>query len=137
MSMAQPVSGPGPFSQRTDQAPGQPVRVPTGLDYGSAKKLEQAQQAVPLPAGSGGVPPSPAAGPAGPALGSLPSQPMPDNHLDLLSHPTQRPNEPLNTIPPSPLGTDTLPQLMNQIVAAPGVTQDVKDLAAFVASGRR
>lgn len=42
-----PVSGPGPYSQRTDR---QPIRTPTGLPYGQAQALTQMQQAAPLPA---------------------------------------------------------------------------------------
>lgn len=44
----------------------QPVRVPTGGDYGSRQQLEAAQQAIPLPVsgGASGGPPHPPAGPA-------------------------------------------------------------------------
>jgi len=105
-----PPGGPGQFSQRIDQSPGQPIRVPTGLPYGKAKQLEQAQSAVPLPASPGGASlPSP--GPSAPAPGPIapPAPPMGGgpsgssdmaNALSLLSHPTQRPNEPV-TAPPS------------------------------------
>ncbi len=64
-----PVSGPGALSQRTDGGAGsdtQPLRTPTGGDYGAAKALTEQQQAAPLPvAGSGGgsATPSPVAGP--------------------------------------------------------------------------
>ena len=40
-----PVSGPGPFSQRTDQ---QPIREPGGLPYGANAELRQQQQAAPM-----------------------------------------------------------------------------------------
>lgn len=92
----QQVSGPGQFSARTDTAPGQPVRVPTGLPYGQAKQLEQAQSAVALPAlAQPGSPPSPAGG--GAAAPAGPPQPHPPDLLQTLSHPTQRPQESLLT----------------------------------------
>lgn len=43
-----PVSGPGALSQRTDGGPGQPVRTPTGGQYGEAQALTQMQQGAPL-----------------------------------------------------------------------------------------
>lgn len=52
------VSGPGPFSQRTD-AGGQPIRALPDPKYGEAQQFEQAQKAAPLaeapgvPAGAG------------------------------------------------------------------------------------
>lgn len=52
-----PVSGPGPLSQRTDGGPGgkQPVRTPTGMGYGEAGALAEAQRAAPLPQSPGGA----------------------------------------------------------------------------------
>lgn len=52
-----PVSGPGALSKRTDGPQGggsQPVRAPSGGDYGARKELEDMQQAVPLAASPGG-----------------------------------------------------------------------------------
>lgn len=51
-----PVSGPGSLSKRTDSGPGakQPVRVPTGGQYGDATALRQTEQAAPLAASAGG-----------------------------------------------------------------------------------
>lgn len=50
-----PVSGPGPLSRRTDGGPGgQPVRTPTGLPYGEAGELTQAQRGAPLAESPGG-----------------------------------------------------------------------------------
>lgn len=52
-----PVSGPGALSQRTDSGPSdskQPVRVPTGGQYGDATQLRQLQQAAPVAASAGG-----------------------------------------------------------------------------------
>lgn len=51
------VSGPGPMSQRTDV---QPQRTPTGLPYGEAGALTEAQRAAPLPeSGPSAAPPPP------------------------------------------------------------------------------
>lgn len=86
-----PVSGPGKLSQRTDGGPGsgsQPIRVPTGGDYGAAKASEDQQRSAPLsaggaPTGGGGVTPI--------------SPPSPDGVFG----PTQRPGEsPLAGITP-------------------------------------
>lgn len=50
-----PVSGPGPLARRTDGGPGgQPVRAPSGGDYGDRQMLEQLQQAAPVSATPGG-----------------------------------------------------------------------------------
>ncbi len=74
-----PVSGPGQLSRRTDGGPGgkQPVRVPTGGDYGDATQLMGLQQAAPLAATSGGDTATPAglAPPTGPAFGAPTEQP--------------------------------------------------------------
>ena len=71
MARGKPVSGPGKLSQRTDKS--QPIRVPTGGDYGDAKALETQQQSAPLAAGGapspgGGNPISPP--PAGGVVGT-------------------------------------------------------------------
>lgn len=52
-----PVSGPGALSKRTDGPQGggrQPVRVPTGGQYGQATQLQQLQQGAPVAASPGG-----------------------------------------------------------------------------------
>lgn len=51
-----PVSGPGALSRRTDGGPGgkQPIRVPTGGQYGDATQIRQDQQGAPLAASPGG-----------------------------------------------------------------------------------
>ncbi|MEU3522336.1 hypothetical protein AB0E62_00410 [Streptomyces sp. NPDC038707] len=49
-----PVSGPGALSKRTDGGPAQPVRVPSGGQYGDRQQLEQLQQAAPVAASPGG-----------------------------------------------------------------------------------
>lgn len=52
-----PVSGPGALSRRTDGGPGdakQPIRIPTGGEYGDATQLMKLQQAAPLSATPGG-----------------------------------------------------------------------------------
>lgn len=60
-----PVSGPGALSRRTDGGPGnpkQPIKVPTGGDYGDATQMMKLQQAAPLAASPGGDSASPLAG---------------------------------------------------------------------------
>jgi hypothetical protein len=52
-----PVSGPGSLSKRTDGGPGsahQPIRVPTGGQYGDASQLRADQQGAPVAASAGG-----------------------------------------------------------------------------------
>lgn len=51
--MSMPVSGPGPYSQRTDK---QPVREVTGLPYGEGQAIVAQQQAAPM-AQSNSTPP--------------------------------------------------------------------------------
>lgn len=68
--MTLPVSGPGPYSQRTDQ---QPVREVTGLPYGEGQALVAQQQAAPM-AQTNTAPP-PEAIPFG-APSSRPGQPV-------------------------------------------------------------
>lgn len=64
------VSGPGRYSQRTDQAK-QPQRVPTGLPYGQNQALQAIEQAAPMSQ-------APALPPATPihAPSQLPGQPV-------------------------------------------------------------
>ena len=71
MTMPDPVgvSGPGAMSQRTDI---QPMRAPTGLPYGEAGALMQAQRQAPLPE-------------SGPQTTPPPT----------LAEPTQRPGQPV------------------------------------------
>lgn len=60
-----PVSGPGQLSRRTDGGPAdakQPIRVPTGGNYGDATQLMKMQQAAPLAASPGGEAAGPLAG---------------------------------------------------------------------------
>ena len=60
-----PVSGPGQLSRRTDGGPGdakQPIRVPTGGNYGDATQMMKLQQNAPLAASPGGDVASPMAG---------------------------------------------------------------------------
>lgn len=59
-----PVSGPGQLSRRTDGGPGndkQPIRVPTGGNYGDATQMQNLQQGAPLAATPGGDSATPAA----------------------------------------------------------------------------
>ena len=86
-----PVSGPGALSRRTDGGPGnakQPIRVPTGGNYGDATQLQQDQQGAALGASPGGDV-TPVGGSAG-LLSSL--QAPPGAGLD---QGTQRPGEPV------------------------------------------
>lgn len=76
-----PVSGPGALSRRTDGGPGdakQPIRIPTGGQYGDATQMMKLQQAAPLAASPGGDV-APSAGlpqvPPGPAFGAASQQP--------------------------------------------------------------
>lgn len=50
-----PVSGPGPYSQRTDK---QPIRNPGGLPYGDNQALKAMEQAAPMQAAPQ-LPPTP------------------------------------------------------------------------------
>lgn len=52
--MSMPVSGPGPYSQRTDQ---QPIREVTGLPYGEGQAIVAQQQAAPMSQSNGTPPP--------------------------------------------------------------------------------
>jgi hypothetical protein len=54
--MTLPVSGPGPYSQRTDK---QPIREPGGLPYGDNKALREQQQAAPMAQSNAAPPPTP------------------------------------------------------------------------------
>ena len=75
----------------------QPIQVVAGQPYGERKRLEQAQQVIPLPnAGGGPAAPAPAPQPVGPS----PPQPAPAPQLDF-ARPTERPNEPVMTAPPA------------------------------------
>lgn len=81
-----PVSGPGALSRRTDGGPGdqkQPIRVPTGGNYGDATQMLKLQQAAPLAASPGGD----TAAPAGAGL------PLPE--ITPLNAPTEQPDVPV------------------------------------------
>lgn len=59
--MTTPVSGPGPFSQRTDR---QPIRDIPNADYGEQSAYQSLQAAAPLAADNGGAPvPNQSSGP--------------------------------------------------------------------------
>ena len=78
-----PVSGPSNLARRTDGGPGsetQPLRTPTGGDYGDAAALTSQQQSAPLAvASSGGGGPVP------------PGRPTPP--VTSVFGPTERPGE--------------------------------------------
>lgn len=65
--MTMPVSGPGPFSQRTDK---QPMMDLPDAGYGEQASFQALQQGAPLAADSG-QPPAGAAASAGPDLSGL------------------------------------------------------------------
>src|SRR5438552_2249541 len=79
-----PVSGPGALSQRTDGGPSQPIRVPTGGQYGQAQQLQQLQKAAPLAADPGA---------AGAQPGLLAGLNLPQGVG--FGEPTQQPNTPV------------------------------------------
>lgn len=54
--MTLPVSGPGPYSKRTDK---QPVREVTGLPYGEGQAIQAQQQGAPMAQTDGTPPPEP------------------------------------------------------------------------------
>lgn len=107
--MTAAVSGPGPFSQRTD-APGQPIRDLPNPEYGEATAYREQQKAAPL-AQAPGTPrmdmPPVSPGPATPSSASAPLSP--------LFAPSQRPDEPITAgVPfgagPSSIGTERAPE---------------------------
>lgn len=95
------------------QPNGQPITVPTGLPYGEAGALGQAQAAVPVPLASGpplppgpptpGAPPQAAAqDPMGAGMAAARDYQMPN--LGALNRATERPAEPITDGLPSGLG---------------------------------
>lgn len=103
------VSGPGALSQRTDV---QPQSVPTGMPYGQAGAMQQAEQAVPM-AGTPGIPASAASAIAAAGAPGGPPSPPPT-----LGTPSQRPNEPVTAGAAS--GPGPGPAVLN---ATPGAVQ--------------
>lgn len=75
----------------------QQIRTPTGLRYGEAGALEEAQRGAPLPDNRGGPGPASAGGPAGAPPG------VPD-----VFGPTARPNEPITAGAAEGAGTTNL-----------------------------
>lgn len=82
-----PVSGPGAQSQRTD---GQPMRAPSGMDYGERQQLMAQQRARRLPEGEGAPQPSPSQGQQG-------GQTQAPASLGDVFRPTDRPGEAPNS----------------------------------------
>jgi hypothetical protein len=111
MTMPDPVgvSGPGAMSQRVDK---QPMRDVTGLPYGEAGALREAQQQAPLPESAAMPPPA------------------------LLSEPSERPGEPVTS--GAALGPG---RGLEALTAAPGqpaggpITQALARAAASDSSG--
>jgi hypothetical protein len=80
-----PVSGPGAMSKRTDGPQGggsQPVRTPSGGQYGDRQDLQQLQQAAPVAASPGGDVGAPEAAPV-------------DANVIGFGQPTQQPDTPV------------------------------------------
>lgn len=78
-----PVSGPGSLSKRTDSH--QPVRVPTGGQYGDAQAMQRTQQGAPMGASQGGD--------AAPMPGLLAGLSLPEGVSG--DAPTQQPDTPV------------------------------------------
>ena len=108
-----PVSGPGALSQRTDGAPGQPMRSMPAASYGDRKDMNEIQSGATM-AGSEGVP-------SGPPVGQAPPRPMPL----ALDAPTQRPEEPITAGVASGPGPGPAPQ-------SPQGIQDARNLLQFL-----
>lgn len=90
-----PVSGPGPYSERTDR---QPIRNPGGLPYGDNQALTQQQQAAPM-AQSPGLPPvtpihAPTENPGEPITAGVDRGPGPGSEA-LTAQPAQAAGSPL------------------------------------------
>lgn len=136
-------------TNRTDlnqPGPQQPVRSPTGLPYGEAKSLEQAQRSMPLPAGNGSVTPTQANPAQGQGVRPVPPTPAPDPMASVLgaaqAHPfqsvglgvgTQRPSEPVTT--GLTVGPGAGPEAMVGVPNRQGpVSSTLKTLAASTGS---
>lgn len=96
-----------PYPNRADMR-AQKVQAAPGQPYGQRGAQEAAQKVVPLPTQGGGAGPPAAAGPAGPAPGSL---------GDLL-RPTDRPDEPITTgiASGAGLGPESLPPMGDAVL---------------------
>lgn len=121
------VSGPGALSQRTDR---QPISVPTGMPYGAAGAMAQAEQAAPLPqdpslgaAGADAVAQAAQQGqPQGPQISAPPT----------LDTPSQRPNEPVTHGADSGPGADS--SILNATPGAPAAGGQVSAALAQAAA---
>lgn len=79
------------MSERTDLSPAsQPVRTPTGMDYGEAGALEQQQQAAPMQAQG---PPGQGTAPRGLTTGAFGPTEHPDEAPDMLPPGAEMPQE--------------------------------------------
>jgi hypothetical protein len=116
-----PVSGPGALSRRTDGGPGnakQPIRVPTGGNYGDATASLQTQQGAPLAASPGGDQ-------AGAAPGLLQGLGLPEGPG--LGEGTQRPDEPVTA--GADLGAGPGSEALN---ISPQQDQDIQRLVKYL-----
>lgn len=104
------VSGPGAFARRSDMDGSQPIRAPSGGDYGDRQALENQQQAVSVPEG-GPLGEGSSAGPPADLMGLL-------GGID-----TQRPDEDITTgVKSTPTQTFTAQQ------AADALAEMIADL---------
>lgn len=112
-----PVSGPGALSRRTDGGPGdqkQPIRVPTGGNYGDATQMLKLQQAAPLAASPGGEAATPVAGLQLPELTPL-------------NAPTEQPDVPVTS--GAALGAGAGPEALN---LTPQPDEDMQRLLQYL-----
>lgn len=122
------ASGPGALSRRTDLSGTQPVRAPVDLPYGDRNKLEQQQQAVPVPEGGALGEQQPAA-----PSGSTAAGPSTADLSQLLtSVPTQNPNQHIaeGTVgppPPDVVNAAKLSDALEQIIQSGPVSQSLMD----------
>lgn len=121
------VGGPGALAKRTDLQGNQPLRVPTGLPYGSAGQIRTLEQTVNLPQAT--PTPNPAVGAQGPNVSGGGGQMDPRALLSLVSgHGTDYPENPLGEAQPKKLA-----QLFQDMLAASGGSRDVQAIANLAA----
>lgn len=94
---------------RPDLEQGQPIRTPTGVQYGEVSKLRQAQQAAPL--ASAPPPPKPD---FSKIVAAAQAMPFPSQSLGA---PTERPHEPITA--GVPVGAGPGPEVLARPTGAP------------------
>lgn len=117
-------AGPGRFATRTDR---QPMSVPTGMPYGDATDMHQAEQAAPM-AATPQAADIPAAAVAAPQQSAPPPTPF--------GAPTERPHEPVTH--GADLGPGADSSILSTPIGAPAggaVSQAIAKAAAADSSG--